>query len=326
MKSVEEFKRYYETTMFPELQGLELLRLKVIDEVKGFKVKLLVVGLIILPLSFILLNHFFPSILGHLICFYPMIILSLFIMPSVYKTYRMKESGFLNDFKQKVIRKMVCFFDESFSYVPEGHVSMDDFKRANLFPKTQTANRIKGDDLITGKIGEVEIMFSELHVDYHSGSGKNSHTDPIFNGLFFAGEFNRKFRPTETGLVSQGTANYESFQNRMESFKIKGNVYHSCTGSKMFIAITTGELFEPKIDRTLLNFEELTEYVEYLRFAIGTFEDIIKEKSMWMEEDRGKLEQTPDRPAVEAGQRTCPSCGTKISGELRFCTNCGSPL
>ena len=260
--------------MFPEIQELEFCRLNLLAEIRGFRNNILLTGTFLI-VSSLVATYFYPSILIILIVFLPVVMICMFMIPSSYGADRIKQSGFFTDFKRKVIKRMVHFFDETFFYEPTKHISMDDFKKADIFRKSQIADTITGDDLITGKIEDVGIMFSELHVVTHRVTGKRNF-EYIFNGFFIIGDFNGK-------LKSQGTAIYERFKKGIENFEIGDKVYKSCVGSKIFIALPCDEMLEPDINRKLSNFDELIEYFEYLRFATGTIEAIIKEKSIWME-------------------------------------------
>lgn len=304
MKSLEEFKNYYKTDILPDVQELELIRLKIFDDIKNFKIKLLLTGAGILPVMLLIKAYIYPSLLiTTLLAFYFFIIICMCGIPYIYKEMRMHESGFLDGFKQKVIKKMLTFYNESFSYSPGEHISLEDFKKASLFPDIWQANRIYGDDMVRGKIGDVNITFSEIHVSHHS-SGKNSHTREIFNGLFFKGEFKKSFRPTESGIVSRRNVTCKIESDEGFTFNIEKEIYQVCCGSTMYIAIPAGQLFEPAINRSLLCFDEIAEYMEYLLFVTGTFQELSREKGM--------IETT-------AESTSCPSCGLS-NGHSEFCT------
>lgn len=67
------------------------------------------------------------------------------------------------------------------------------------------------------------------------------------------------------------------FQNRK-----KKNIYLSFVGSMVFVAIPYGKnLFEPRIFRTLLDFEPIREYFEDMQIAIGVVEDLNLNRRIW---------------------------------------------
>jgi hypothetical protein len=67
------------------------------------------------------------------------------------------------------------------------------------------------------------------------------------------------------------------FKNRM-----KNNIYLSFTGSMVFVGISYRKnLFEPRIFRTLLDFEPIREYFEDLQMVIGIVEDLNLNRRIW---------------------------------------------
>ena len=110
--------------------------------------------------------------------------------------YKSLISGYVHEFKLRVIKRMVAFLDPSLTYWPKGHISKTQFNGSRIF--TRYPDRMRGDDLVKGKIGQTIVEFSELHAQYkresttRSGARRRSyHT--IFKGLFFIADFNKKF-------------------------------------------------------------------------------------------------------------------------------------
>ncbi|MHC4388157.1 MAG: DUF3137 domain-containing protein, partial [Planctomycetota bacterium] len=67
-------------------------------------------------------------------------------------------------------------------------------------------------------------------------------------------------------------------------FKRKTNrpVYLSFVGSKVFVAVSyTKNLFEPRLFRTILDFELVQEYFEDLQLAIGIVDDLNLNTRIW---------------------------------------------
>lgn len=91
-------------------------------------------------------------------------------------------------FKTQIICEIVRFVDENLNYEPTGCISEETYMFSELF-KTKPS-RYKGDDLVTGRIGQTNIQFSEIHAEYRSGK----HQYTIFKGLFFIADFNKNFR------------------------------------------------------------------------------------------------------------------------------------
>lgn len=151
MKSMEEFKNYYKTDILPDLMELESLRIKVFNDIRNFKTTILTAGIILLPAIVLIKIYFFPEILiTSIIPACILITIAILTIPYFYKLNKLDETGFLSSFKQKIIKKMLSFYDESFTYNPDGHMSMEDFRRGNLLPDIWHANCIYGDDLVSG--------------------------------------------------------------------------------------------------------------------------------------------------------------------------------
>jgi hypothetical protein len=189
-------------------------------------------------------------------------------------------------------------------------------------------NRYKGDDFVSGKVGETKIQFCELDARYRSGSGKKSSERTVFKGLFFIGDFNKNFTcqavvlpdtaEKHLGQIGQTlqsmnlgrdelvrlddpefekhfvvysndqiNARYilsTSLMERIIEFKKKSNrkIHLSFVGSMVFVAVSySRNLFEPKIFRTLLDFEPIREYFEDLQLAIGIVDDLNLNTRIW---------------------------------------------
>jgi hypothetical protein len=110
--------------------------------------------------------------------------------------YRFLISGYVHEFKLRIIKRIIEFVDPGLVYSPKGYVSKVQFNSSRIFQRYP--DRMKGDDLVEGKIGKTDITFSEVHAEYRTsssysrgGSKKRYHT--IFKGLFFKADFNKNF-------------------------------------------------------------------------------------------------------------------------------------
>ena len=75
-----------------------------------------------------------------------------------------------------------------------------------------------------------------------------------------------------------------SLMERIIEFKKKSGrkIYLSFVGSKVFVAVSyTKSLFEPRLFRTLLDFEPVREYFEDLQLAIGIVDDLNLNTRIW---------------------------------------------
>ena len=103
------------------------------------------------------------------------------ILPK-YKAYRRM-------FKQKVIGTILEFIAPSLKLKPNQMVKESTFKKSKLFTNYNT---YKGDDYISGLIGDTKVEFSELNINKRKRSpdGK-TRSVRVFHGIFFSADFNK---------------------------------------------------------------------------------------------------------------------------------------
>jgi len=111
--------------------------------------------------------------------------------------YKVLTREYVGRFKARVIRRMVEFIDPELTYLADGHVSGARFHSSRIF--TRYPDRLRGDDLVRGRVGWTDVEFSEVHAQYKTETtdskgrkSKKYHT--IFKGLFFGADFNKQFR------------------------------------------------------------------------------------------------------------------------------------
>jgi len=104
--------------------------------------------------------------------------------------------GFKKSFKAEVVSAVVEAYLEGLRYYPERKISRSQFEYSKLY--TKGIDRYKGEDYISGKLGETDFEFSEVHAQYKTTStdskGRRStswHT--IFRGIFFIADFHKNF-------------------------------------------------------------------------------------------------------------------------------------
>jgi len=104
-------------------------------------------------------------------------------------------SGDLNyDFKDRVIRKMVAFWDPSFRYQINNHIkSAEVVESGMLYPRSYKAG---GSDMIQGEIDGVAFRFSDLQLLLEKTFvGKNDNPyETVISGSFFIAGFPKTFR------------------------------------------------------------------------------------------------------------------------------------
>jgi hypothetical protein len=196
MTSLETF---YQSELLPDLEKLEAQRINV-------KKKLIQAVLIVLGLNLVFL--FVAGLFGlNLTFLFLFLVLSAIftLFPWHVKYYRDYHAGF----KAAIIPRIVAFVHQGLRYDKDGWVSKEEFLASHLFH--DRLGEYKGDDLVSGTIGETAIKFSEIHakrVDIvrqgSSSSSANRGTKkryiPIFSGLFFVADFNKAFKGTTVVL------------------------------------------------------------------------------------------------------------------------------
>ena len=316
MKTLEDLREFYNTTLLADLEVLERQRKDVVRKF-GY------VGIVVLCVAIVGVLFLGSSMAGQpLVILFPIVLSA--IIGGVICYFLSK--GYVTEFKSVVMRKIIHFIDEGLSYSQESYVPKSVFMTSKIF--TRKPNRYKGDDLVVGKVGETSIKFSELNAVYESGSGKNKSRYTVFKGLFFIGDFNKHFAGQtvvlpdtaeklfgrlgqklqslngvrgqlgkredpefERHFVVYGDDQIEaryilstSLMKRIVDFKEKTRkkIYLSFIGSMVFVAIWyTKNLFEPRIFRTLLDFEPIKEYFGDLQLVIGIVDDLNLNTRIW---------------------------------------------
>jgi hypothetical protein len=97
-------------------------------------------------------------------------------------------------------------------------------------------------------------------------------------------EFEREFVVYSTDQVEARYILSTSLMSRILDFKRKvgKKVHLSFVGSRLYMAVSyTRTLFEPRLFRTLLDFEPVAEYFEDLQLAVGIVEDLNLNTRIW---------------------------------------------
>jgi hypothetical protein len=177
MKQLDEFRIYYNKTIHPELLRMERLRIRLIRLL--FFSCLMLIGIIILEIYLQLL----------IITLFLSIPIALLI---VYLAYRMRK--FKRTFKPNVMNLILDFMDEglnrgSLMYDQNQSISRETFFQSGLF--VGKAPFFKGEDYISGKVGEMDFELSEM--DIRQVSPVSNKLDQVFKGVFL-----HAFFPEET--------------------------------------------------------------------------------------------------------------------------------
>jgi Protein of unknown function (DUF3137) len=187
MKSAEQFRSFYDLELLPVLQILEADRKKLVYG--GFKWA--AIGLIPFVISLVITG----GSLAEASLFFLFAGVALSVGVYLFRNYK-KIGEIKARFKNEVIGKMIKAIDPSLNYSHSSCISSADYHKSKLY--LSEINKYKGDDLITGMVGKTSIRFSELctqmeKVTRDSNGKTTKDVTTIFKGLFFVGDFNKKF-------------------------------------------------------------------------------------------------------------------------------------
>ncbi len=203
MKTPEEFREFYDRELLPDIAELENQRKSVLSRIPLIIVPLALAtacALLIIPGD----GKFFALFAG------------IAVMAIAFAVLTKK---FVNDFKERVIGKIVLFFDKGFKYRKEDRIPLSYFNESNIFLKRP--DEYSGEDRITGILGVTQIDFSELKAQTVTKDSKGrKHYHTFFKGLFFIADFNKDFHSST--YVLPDTA--EKLFGGLGSFMQKRNI------------------------------------------------------------------------------------------------------
>jgi hypothetical protein len=208
MKTLEDLRQFHNTVLSTDLNALEIRR-------RAIARNLLYVGAAVAGIAaialFFMVQRGIPLLPGIM---FPVVIggaLFTFIA-------HLGSKGYVREFKDTIIRKIVKFLDENLDYFPHRCIPRSTFMASQIF-KTKP-NRYKGDDYVCGRAGDTQIEFSELNAEYESGSGKNKSRRTVFKGLFFIGDFNKHFTCQTIVLPDTAENLFGSFGKLFQSWNV----------------------------------------------------------------------------------------------------------
>jgi len=183
-RTLSDFAHFYATVLLQELKSLEAAR----------KATLRHVGLVCVMGGALVAASIAVSA-GYHFGFGPIAAVALLVASAGGYIYRYLIEDYVEQFKTRIISRIIAFIDPTLEYWPSQHIGQSHFVESGIF--TRTPDRFRGDDYVKGKIGSTPIEFSEIHAEYksesHSSRGRRRHWHTIFKGLFFAADFNKQF-------------------------------------------------------------------------------------------------------------------------------------
>ncbi len=205
MKRLEDFRIYYNHTIHPELLRLERKRKRL----------LILLFSSIFLLFAILFLQFYLNILA--VSLFLMIPFGLYITFILYQIQRFKTT-----FKPHVVNLILDFIDDGLNfgtlkYNSKRFISKDRFLASKIF--VTEAPEYKGEDHISGKIGELDFEMCELTVKEFSKV--RNRLNYVFKGVFLHTTFNRPLR----GEIIILPEEFKQYLSRsIKSFNSKGGV------------------------------------------------------------------------------------------------------
>jgi len=211
MKTLDELKAFYTDELSADLKQLEARRKQIMQN------SIIAIGVIVvlgLIAAGVILSAGGP----------PPVLIVIAIICVIIGAIAFKciGSGFKLEFKQRIIGKIIHFLEPDLSYTPNGLIDKHTFQMSKLF--THHIDRYSGEDLVRGRVGKTDIMFSELHAEYKTTSGtrKNRRTEwhTIFKGLFFIADFNKDFQGQTLVLPDSAEKLFGGFGKMLQSWNI----------------------------------------------------------------------------------------------------------
>lgn len=272
MKTLSEFGRFYNRNIVPELNELERGRIRTRRNRKLIAVGAFL-GCCVVMNGIGLARYLFDRLpgwtsgVGAIACFF-MIGFAVFLRKSVKKE-------FARTFKTRAIARIVHFLDPALQYDMNGRIPESVFNQSRLFSRKPTF--YNGDDLVRGKMGDTDIVFSEVHAGYIAQSGKRKYIVPIFDGLFFIADFNKHFKGTTWVLPDKEEKRWGGWGTKLQKIKAK------CSGKelvkmedpefeKRFVVygedqITPRYILSTALMRRILAFEQKTDLPVFISFT-----------------------------------------------------------
>jgi hypothetical protein len=315
MKKLSQLQDFFYEKIYPDLEFLEIKRVKIFNYLK-------IVGIVLTILSFVIFAY-----LNKFVDFFSLVIPVLGTFITIFTfIYKIKVAGFSSLYKDFVIEKLVLFVDKSLRYDKFGKISKHEYKKSQLF--SQPIDRFSGDDLVSGNINGIDIKFSELHhkVKVENDKGR-TYYQTVFQGIFFIADFNKNFKGTTIVLPDSSEKFLGSLSHIFQSFSGKGelvkldnpefekefvvysndqiearyilshslmqnilnlkraveqNLYISFIDSKIYIAIHFNKnLFEPKIYKKVANFDDIKFYFQTISLSVDIVQYLNLDRKIW---------------------------------------------
>lgn len=308
MQAFHNFRLFYNQSIYPELQHLELRRRRLL--------RLLIVSALLL-LGVLALQVYVQILVVTLVLLVPVGLLISYLAFRVQVYYQ--------EFKPRIVHLILDFIDNdinsgAFSYHPKGYIEQSRFLESKIFTH---ADEYKGEDLIRGQIRETPFELCELRVREFSPTRRQ--VDYVFRGVFLIGDFHRadmrggilmlpdayrKYlsrsekafhllggRRVRRNLLPEFEAFFDTyatpdariqdtlspemqriilqFRQQYQNLNRKKEIYLSIIGDNIYIALTQDRnLLEPSIFQSNVSFEVIREFYEDIALLLAVVGDV----------------------------------------------------
>jgi hypothetical protein len=312
----EEFQVLYETHLKPKLITFEAKRKKIVIDIIFLFIGYIILMIALFVVFVLLTEQAAPQ--GEDNPFILILIIGTFVITSGFSyLYNRWVSPYKKSFKKEIVSRIVTFIDDDLIYYPEKQITWHEFQSSLLVQYWwRSVDRWSGEDYVQGILGKTAVKFSEVHAEERKRRDNSRRYITVFKGLFFIFDFNKAFEGFTVVLPeriwpyriygdlvkledpefeeefvvysdNQITARYilsPSLMRRLLKFRreLGKKVYLSFVNGRLYMGISIDKnLFEPKIFRTILNFQLIHEYLEYMQLGKDIVEELNLNLRVW---------------------------------------------
>lgn len=302
-----EFRKIYAELFNNHIITLEKMRKKIRwrTVVQFIAFALFFIGYIFGGSQFVIISESFDLLLSIIA-----ILAFLVILIFSYTNYKYIKK-YKSTYKNEIISNFIKLLNDKLIYKPKFNTSSQvekDYKEANF--ENRNFNRFYQDDYIEGNLNnDVYLKMIDIHIQNVTGSGKNRHTEEIFQGIFGHTKCNKnintyikisrnkiKLFDSKTRL-EMDSEEFEKYFDIYSEDKILAmrlltadtmeylvNFYKKYEldfefvfkDDKIYLRFFTGPMFEPKIFGSSMDKELLFVYYKILEFILELTKKINK--------------------------------------------------
>ncbi|HNJ90482.1 MAG TPA: DUF3137 domain-containing protein [Chitinophagales bacterium] len=205
MHDAAAFEAFYRQEIVPDLDRLEKIRKEQLKRV-----------------TFMWSSAIISLVLAFLLTMPVLVVIFLFIALGVYFYlfgFNRKRVDFKTEYKRVVIGKLATYISDQLVFTPNIFIPESTYNQSKIF--LSDPDIYSGEDLVTGKIGNTQIQFCELHTkDRQTDSRGRTTYVTIFKGIFFIADFNKHFNGQTYVLSDFGERFLGAFGRLMQSINV----------------------------------------------------------------------------------------------------------